>query len=135
MQEIIAGNLPPGCSDQSCDAGEFTAEAIWSFPTGVLCYSVPPNLSTVFLIIFRIIRPKRIRVQMLLTITLNVSKKTGNCGRLAILVLYNIEVANAMAERCKESAFVGKESRFFTMVFFLDLVLPTMLLKSADLVL
>jgi len=72
---------------------------------------------------------------MLLTITLNVSKKTGNCGRLAILVLYNIEVANAMAERCKESAFVGKESRFFTMVFFLDLVLPTMLLKSADLVL
>ena len=34
-------------------------------------------------------------------------------------------VANAMAERCKESAFVDKESRFFTMVFFLDLVLST----------
>jgi hypothetical protein len=42
---------------------------------------------------------------------------TGYCSRLATLVLYNIEVANAMGERCKESAFVGKESRFFTMVF------------------
>ena len=30
-----------------------------------------------------------------------------------------------MAERCEESAFVGEESRFFTMMFFLDLVLPT----------
>ena len=40
-----------------------------------------------------------------------------------------------MAQRCKESAFVDKESRFFTMVFFLDLVLPTLLLKPADIVL
>jgi hypothetical protein len=62
---------------------------------------------------------------MLLTITLNVSKTTGNCSRSAILVVYNIGVANAMAERCKESAFVDKESRFVTMVFFLHLVLPT----------
>ena len=54
--------------------------------------------------------------------------------RYSYSVLYNIEVANAMAERCKESAFVGKELRFFTMVFFLDLVLPTLLLKSADIV-
>jgi hypothetical protein len=27
-------------------------------------------------------------------------------------------VANATAQRCKESAFVGKELRFFTMAFF-----------------
>ena len=39
-----------------------------------------------------------------------------------------------MAQRCKESAFVGKESRFFTMVFFLDLVLPTPLLNSEDII-
>jgi hypothetical protein len=31
--------------------------------------------------------------------------------------LYNITVVNAMAQRCKESAFIDKESRFFTMVF------------------
>ena len=37
--------------------------------------------------------------------------------RYSYFALYNIEVANAMTERCKESTFVGKESRFFTMVF------------------
>jgi hypothetical protein len=50
---------------------------------------------------------------------------TGNCSRLATIVLYNITVANAMAQRCKESAFVGNELRFFTMAFFLHLVFPT----------
>jgi len=33
-------------------------------------------------------------------------------------LLYNICSFNARAQRCKESAFVGKESRFFAMVFF-----------------
>jgi hypothetical protein len=33
-------------------------------------------------------------------------------------ILYNIVAANAMAQRCKESSFVGKESRFFTTDFF-----------------
>jgi hypothetical protein len=32
--------------------------------------------------------------------------------------LYNIGAAEAMAERCKESSFVGKESRFFKTDFF-----------------
>jgi hypothetical protein len=44
-------------------------------------------------------------------------------NRSPLKTLYYIEVANAMAERCEESAFVGKESRFFTMAFFLNLVL------------
>jgi hypothetical protein len=39
--------------------------------------------------------------------------------------LYYIKAATAMAQCCKESAFVSKESRFFTMDFFLDLVLHT----------
>jgi hypothetical protein len=55
--------------------------------------------------------------------------------RDSYFVLYNIGVANAIAQRCKESAFVGKESRFFTTVFFLDFVFPTLLLKPADVVL
>jgi hypothetical protein len=63
---------------------------------------------------------------MLLTITLKMLvRQRDNCSRLAILILYNIEVANAMPNVAKESAFVGKELRFFTMVFSLDLVLPT----------
>jgi hypothetical protein len=68
--------------------------------------------------------------QTLLTIILDVSMTTGNCSRLAALVLYNIEVANAMAQRCKETTFVGKESRFFTMVFFPRPRFPYIALKT-----
>jgi hypothetical protein len=39
-----------------------------------------------------------------------------------------------MAQRCKNRPFVGKELRFFTVVFFLDLVLHTPLLKPVDII-
>jgi hypothetical protein len=45
----------------------------------------------------------------------------GGVNRLCahqLQTLYNIGAADAMAQGCKESSFVGKESRFFTKDFF-----------------